>query len=84
MIDEGETQRLAELEPGARGRFVRISDSDPEMLRYLDERGVRLGDALEVVDRQPFGGPLTVRFGDGRARARRRAGRGDARRARRR
>ena len=64
VMDEGDTQRLAELEPGARGRFVRISDSDPEMLRYLDERGVRLGDALEVVDRQPFGGPLTVRFGD--------------------
>ena len=43
---------------------MRVSDSDPEMLRYLDERGVRLGDAIEVVDRQPFGGPLTVRFGD--------------------
>ena len=64
VMDEGDTHRLAELEPGARGRFVRISDSDPEMLRYLSERGVRLGDALEVVDRQPFGGPLTVRFGD--------------------
>jgi DtxR family transcriptional regulator, Mn-dependent transcriptional regulator len=34
------------------------------MLRYLTQRGVRLGDALEVLDRQPFGGPLTVRFGD--------------------
>jgi DtxR family Mn-dependent transcriptional regulator len=34
------------------------------MLRYLDERGVQLGDELEVVDRQPFGGPLTVRVGD--------------------
>jgi DtxR family Mn-dependent transcriptional regulator len=34
------------------------------MLRYLSERGVCLGDALEVLDRQPFGGPLTVRFGD--------------------
>ena len=55
---------LAELDPGARGCFVRISDSDPAMLRYLDERGVRLGDALEVLDRQPFGGPHTVRFGD--------------------
>ncbi|SEH10443.1 metal-dependent transcriptional regulator [Thermoleophilum album] len=63
-IDEGETCSLADLEPGDRGRFVRVSDSDPAMLRYLDERGVRLGDALEVLDRQPFGGPLTVRFGD--------------------
>lgn len=64
VMHEGHTHRLAELEPGVHGRFVRISDSDPEMLRYLDERGVRLGDALEVVERQPFGGPLTVRFGE--------------------
>ena len=35
------------------------------MLRYLDERGVGLGDALEVVERQPFGGPLTVRHAGG-------------------
>ncbi|HMJ03779.1 MAG TPA: metal-dependent transcriptional regulator [Conexibacter sp.] len=63
VMEEGDTRSLAELEPGARGRFVRISDSDSAMLRYLDERGVRLGDALEVLDRQPFGGPLTVRFG---------------------
>jgi DtxR family Mn-dependent transcriptional regulator len=62
-IDEGDARALESLEAGATGRFVRVSDSDPEMLRYLDERGVRLGDALEVVDRQPFGGPLTVRFG---------------------
>src|SRR6478752_9721721 len=62
-IDERATRSLDELPVGARGRFVRVSDSDPEMLRYLDERGVRLGDTLEVVDRQPFGGPLFVRFG---------------------
>jgi len=63
QIDEGHARALESLEPGARGRFVRVSDSDPEMLRYLDQRGVRLGDELEVVSRQPFGGPLTVRFG---------------------
>jgi DtxR family Mn-dependent transcriptional regulator len=63
-IDESTTRSLADLEPGDRGEFVRVSDSDPAMLRYLSERGVALGDALEVLDRQPFGGPLTVRFGD--------------------
>jgi DtxR family transcriptional regulator, Mn-dependent transcriptional regulator len=63
-IDEGETRALSALEPGACGCFTRVSDSDPEMLRYLDRRGVRLGDELEVVDRQPFDGPLTVRVGD--------------------
>jgi DtxR family transcriptional regulator, Mn-dependent transcriptional regulator len=63
-IDEGDTRSLADLQAGDSGRFVRVSDSDPAMLRYLDERGVKLGDDLEVVDRQPFQGPLTVRFGD--------------------
>ncbi|MDQ3769172.1 MAG: metal-dependent transcriptional regulator, partial [Actinomycetota bacterium] len=63
-IEEGETRSLEELEPGARGRFVRVSDSDPAMLRYLSERGISPGDPIEVVDRQPFGGPATVRFGD--------------------
>ena len=64
VIDEPSTRSLSDLTPGDRGRFVRVSDSDPEMLRYLSERGVGLGDELEVLDRQPFGGPLTVRFGD--------------------
>jgi DtxR family Mn-dependent transcriptional regulator len=64
QIDETSTRSLADLEPGDRGLFVRVSDSDPAMLRYLSERGVSLGDAFEVLDRQPFGGPLTVRFGD--------------------
>jgi DtxR family Mn-dependent transcriptional regulator len=54
---------LDSLEPGASGRFTRISDSDPEMLRYLAERGIAPGDDFEVVDKQPFGGPLFVRFG---------------------
>ena len=54
---------LQDLGPGSRGRFARVSDADPEMLRWLAERDVRPGDALEVLDRQPFGGPLTVAVG---------------------
>jgi DtxR family Mn-dependent transcriptional regulator len=62
-IDEGETAALQELEPGDCGTFVRVSDSDPEMLRYLSDRGIAPGDGLEVIDKQPFDGPLFVRFG---------------------
>ena len=62
-IDEQATQALDSLESGQHGTFVRISDSDPEMLRYLAERGVSPGDRLEVVERQPFGGPVFARFG---------------------
>ena len=63
-IEEGETECLAALEPGTRGVFVRVSDSEPEMLRYLAGLGITPGDRFEVVDRQPFGGPLFARFGD--------------------
>jgi DtxR family transcriptional regulator, Mn-dependent transcriptional regulator len=62
-IDEGQTDSLDALAPGDRGRFVRISDQDPDMLRYLAEREIRPGDEFTVEDRQPFGGPLFVRFG---------------------
>jgi DtxR family Mn-dependent transcriptional regulator len=34
-IEERPTRSLADLEPGERGTFVRVSDADPEMLRYL-------------------------------------------------
>ena len=60
---EAETVPLDSLEPGARGRFTRVSDHDPEMLRYLADRGIAPGDDFVVVDKQPFGGPLFVRFG---------------------
>jgi DtxR family Mn-dependent transcriptional regulator len=61
-IDEGQTRRLDELPPGTRGRFVRVSDSNPEMLRYLAEQGIALGARLTVTGHQPFGGPMFVRI----------------------
>jgi DtxR family transcriptional regulator, Mn-dependent transcriptional regulator len=54
---------LGDLEPGARGVFVRVSDANPEMLRYLAGRGISPGASFEVLEREPFGGPLTVSFG---------------------
>jgi DtxR family transcriptional regulator, Mn-dependent transcriptional regulator len=63
-IEERPTRPLADLEPGDEGRFVSVSDSDPEMLRYLSRRGISPGDGFEVLEKQPFDGPLSVRFGD--------------------
>jgi DtxR family Mn-dependent transcriptional regulator len=63
-IEEERTESLASLEVGAKGVFVRVSDSDPEMLRYLAARGITPGDSFEVIERQPFEGPLSTRFGD--------------------
>jgi DtxR family Mn-dependent transcriptional regulator len=63
-LQEPVTDRMESLQPGDEGLFVRVSDSDPEMLRYLAERGISPGDRFAVRERQPFGGPLFVRFGE--------------------
>jgi DtxR family Mn-dependent transcriptional regulator len=62
-IDEGATRSLDELVAGDDGVFVRVSDADPEMLRYLTAQGIELGARIAVVARAPFDGPLTVRVG---------------------
>lgn len=63
-VPTDESRNLYELEPGERGTFVRISDADPAMLRFLSERGIAPGAELEMIERQPFDGPLYVRSGD--------------------
>jgi DtxR family Mn-dependent transcriptional regulator len=63
-IDEGQSRSLDELPEGTTGRFVRVSDSDPKMLRYLTGQGIVLGDRLRVTGHQPFGGPVFVVLGD--------------------
>jgi DtxR family Mn-dependent transcriptional regulator len=53
--------RLSEMEPGASGVIRQVSDSTAEMLRYLGERGLVPNAGVEVVEKAPFNGPLTVR-----------------------
>jgi len=48
-VVEPETVGLDALAAGDRGRFVRVSDSDPKLLRELADLGIRPGDQLEVV-----------------------------------
>lgn len=62
-IVETETLALADLAPGDSALFVRVSDSNPEMLAYLSQCGIAVGDQLELTERQPFDGPITVKIG---------------------
>jgi DtxR family Mn-dependent transcriptional regulator len=64
VIDEGQTVSLDALRAGQAGIFVRVSDSDPRMLRFLSEKGVVPGERLEVVEKQPFDGPVFLRRAD--------------------
>ena len=54
---------LAEVEVGVRVTLRQVGDDDPERLRYLESMGLVPATALVVTDRQPFGGPITVRVG---------------------
>jgi DtxR family Mn-dependent transcriptional regulator len=50
----------------AAGRLLvrRVSDRDPEVLRYLDSLGLRPGTEITIAERAPFDGPLTIQAGD--------------------
>ena len=52
---------LNELDQGHTGRITRISDENPDLLRYLSAQQIDLDAEVEVVGRKPFGGALVVR-----------------------
>ncbi|MBB3050398.1 DtxR family Mn-dependent transcriptional regulator [Prauserella isguenensis] len=62
-VEEMSTALLDELPAGAVGEIARVWDTDPELLRFLAERSITIGDRVEVVERQPFGGPVVVKIG---------------------
>ena len=63
-IAADESRMLYSLEPGESATFTRVSDAEPEMLRFLAERGIAPGARVELIERQPFDGPVYVRLGD--------------------
>ena len=63
-IEETAFVPLADVEVGRRARLRQVGDDDAERLRYLQSLGMVPMATLEVVDRQPFGGPVTVRVGE--------------------
>ncbi|HEX3802170.1 MAG TPA: metal-dependent transcriptional regulator [Solirubrobacteraceae bacterium] len=61
-VDDSTQPSIADLHPGERARIVRVSDAEPEMLRYLTQQCIGIGDEVELVARQPFDGPCDVRL----------------------
>ena len=62
LMDETVYLSLAELGAGYGARVVRVSDDDPEMLRYLAELAIIPGTELVVVSRAPYEGPISLRI----------------------
>jgi DtxR family transcriptional regulator, Mn-dependent transcriptional regulator len=58
--------RLADALVGSSVRVAEVGEDTPETLRYLDRIGLRPGAVVDVVERGPLGGPLTVKGAGGR------------------
>jgi DtxR family transcriptional regulator, Mn-dependent transcriptional regulator len=58
---EPELSALAELAAGAHARIARVGDRDGERLRYLSNLGMAIGAEVELVAREPYDGPITVK-----------------------
>ena len=54
---------LADIAAGEHAVLRRVSDEDPEALRYLASMGMVPGTDIQVLERSPFEGPLRVRVG---------------------
>ena len=59
-IVQSQGRPLVEIEPPARLHVERLRSNDPELQRYLSESAVLPGAVIHFVNREPFGGDLTV------------------------
>jgi len=65
---DGEIERpayvpLSDVEVGAKVALRQVGDEDSERLRYLKSQGLVPSVEVTVLDKQPFGGPITLRVG---------------------
>jgi DtxR family transcriptional regulator, Mn-dependent transcriptional regulator len=59
-LETDPARTLAELMRGDEAVIICVPDSDPALLRYLAELGLFPERHVTIVERAPFGGPLTV------------------------
>lgn len=64
-VDRPAARPLGQLAAGEAGTIVRISDADPEILRFLAAAGIGPGSGVEVLGQKPFDGPLLVKIHPG-------------------
>lgn len=63
--DFGDRLTLDHFQVGDHFQLVELKD-DPEILYYIQHKGLRLGQSYELVAREPFQGPLQLRDADGK------------------
>lgn len=61
-IIEGSFQPLTKFNLQEKGKIAKIADKSTDLLRYLSALGLKPETPLEIVEKAPFGGPITVRI----------------------
>jgi DtxR family Mn-dependent transcriptional regulator len=59
-MDRGAYPALGDLSPGERRRILEVQVQEPEQLRYLGSLNLRPGAQVEVVEKFPFEGPISL------------------------
>lgn len=60
-ILEEKSKPLADLDLGERGIISKITDERSELLQYLSTLGLTPGTDVQIEDKAPFNGPITVK-----------------------
>ena len=61
-IIEESSQPLTKLNPLDKGVILKITDERPDLLQYFSRLGLKPETYLEVVEKAPFNGPITIRI----------------------
>jgi DtxR family Mn-dependent transcriptional regulator len=62
-IVEEKSEPLSTLKSKESGVVVKIRDETPEVLKYIASLGLQPGASIEIVEKAPFDGPVTVKVG---------------------
>ncbi len=62
QLPESSEVTLSQLRPPQEAKVKRVRDSDPELLRYLSEMGIKPQSRLHILDYSPFDNNLQVQI----------------------
>jgi DtxR family Mn-dependent transcriptional regulator len=62
-VEEVDHPALAGVKPGSTVMVARVSDSNPEVLKYAAKMGIKLNKKIKVKERIPFDGSLRIEVG---------------------
>jgi len=62
-IIEEKSQPLTEFNEKEQGTIVKITEEKSDLLHYLETIGLVPGTSIEIVEKAPFNGPITLKIG---------------------